>query len=64
MTIARLGPRAEGEYSVTAENSLGSRTRDWKVKVDEDIYEDMTVESVEDVETLFSAKPAIIDSVS
>ena len=46
------------------ENSLGLSTRDWKVKVDEDIYEDMTVESVEDVETLFSAKPAIIDSVS
>ena len=69
LTIARLGPRAEGEYSVTAENSLGSSTRDWKIKVvtkrvDEDIYEDMTVESAEAGETLFSAKPAIIDSVS
>ena len=69
LTMARLGPRAEGEYSVTAENSLASSTRDWKITVggeeaEEDIYEDMTVEAADDEGTLFSAKPAIIDSVS
>ena len=64
--MARLGPRAEGEYSVTVENSLGSSTRDWEISVggEEDIYENMTVAAAEDEGTLFTAKPAIIDSVS
>jgi len=66
LTIARLGARTEGLYSVTAENDLGSSTRDWQLKVvnkdtEEDIYEDMTVQSADDRD-IFSAKPAIIDS--
>ena len=69
LIISRISAREEGEYSVTAENYLGSSTRDWKIRVrreeaKDDNYEDMTVHSATEGDMLFSAKPAVIDSVS
>ena len=33
LTLVRCEARTAGEYSVTAENSLGSSTRDWRLRV-------------------------------
>ena len=33
LTVRRADPATSGEWSVTAENSLGSSTRDWRLRV-------------------------------